>query len=344
MLINVQYPEVVLNIKDVKASVDAGDKMSEILERHLIELDNNINIMTSEESGIARREKILGINPPDTASLEDRRLEVLIRWYDTPVYTEVTLRNKLDSVLGKGNYKLTIDLDTKTVSCQIELTRRLMFKSVEELFEQMIPLDYLIDITLRYNQHKTLSKYTHSQLAERTHFALRNEALDGETKAREIFAVKTSATENYNLQKPAQSDFYDVEVFNANFDAIDKVISDIAKDPTQGQALEEVKKEIEVLKSGKANKPKTLNVTIPHTAWIGSSAPYTVTITVDALTGAETEYVEVFVPYEATTQQKTAWAEAGVASGDNKAKQLILEALGDKPGIDIPITLIVREE
>lgn len=179
MLINVQYPEVVLNIKDVKASVDAGDKMSEILERHLIELDNNINIMTSEESGIARREKILGINPPDTASLEDRRLEVLIRWYDTPVYTEVTLRNKLDSVLGKGNYRLTIDLDTKTVSCQIELTRRLMFKSVEELFEQMVPLDYLIDITLRYNQHSTLAKYTHAQLARFTHFDLRNEVING---------------------------------------------------------------------------------------------------------------------------------------------------------------------
>lgn len=97
------------------------------------------------------------------------------------------------------------------------------------------------------------------------------------------------------------------------------------------------------LESTKANKPKTLNVTIPHTSWTGSKAPYTATITVDALTGAETEYVEVFVPYEATTQQKTAWAEAGVASGDNKAKQLILEALGDKPGIDIPITLIVRE-
>lgn len=93
-----------------------------------------------------------------------------------------------------------------------------------------------------------------------------------------------------------------------------------------------------------ARKPKTLKTTIPHTAWTGTKAPYTATITVDALTGAETEYVEVFVPYEATTQQKTAWAEAGVASGDNKAKQLILEALGDKPGIDIPITLIVREE
>ena len=85
----------------------------------------------------------------------------------------------MDSVLGKGNYKLTIDLDTKTVSCQIELTRRLMFKSVQELFEQMIPLDYLIDITLRYNQHSTLAKYTHAQLARFTHFDLRNEVING---------------------------------------------------------------------------------------------------------------------------------------------------------------------
>ena len=113
---------------------------------------------------------------------------------------------------------------------------------------------------------------------------------------------------------------------------------------TSDADLEDLKKKITTLEETKANKPKTLNITIPHASWTGSSAPYTATITVDALTGAETEYVEVFVPYEATTEQKTAWAEAGVASGDNKAKQLILEALGEKPGIDIPITLIVREE
>ena len=103
-------------------------------------------------------------------------------------------------------------------------------------------------------------------------------------------------TTNYKLKKPAPDDFYNIEDFNANFDAIDKALSDIAKDPTQGQALEEVKKEIEVLKSGKANKPKTLNITIPHTAWTGSSAPYKVTITVDALTGAETELCRGICP------------------------------------------------
>lgn len=182
MLIRVEYPEVVINIKDVKAAIDAGDKISDMVDKNLEELDNNITILTSEVSGIARREKILGIQPPDTASLEDRRLEVLMRWYDTPLYTETTLRNKLDSVLGKGNYVLTIDLDKKLVECQIELTRRLMFKSVQELFEQMVPLDYLLSVVLRYNQHITIGRFTHAQLKSFTHFALRNEVITGGTR------------------------------------------------------------------------------------------------------------------------------------------------------------------
>lgn len=186
MLINVQYPEVVLNIRDVKAAIEAGDKMSVLVERHIDELDNNINIMTSEESGIARREKILGIQPPDTASLEDRRLEVLMRWYDTPLYTETTLRNKLDSVLGKDNYVLVVDLDKKLIECQIELTRRLMFKSVQELFEQMVPLDYLLSVVLRYNQHAIIGRFTHAQLKAFTHFALRNEVITGGNRDHEL--------------------------------------------------------------------------------------------------------------------------------------------------------------
>lgn len=177
MLVNVQYPDVVLNIKDVKAAIDAGDTVGEALERHLDELDNNITIKDAKESGIAHRERMLGIKPLDTASLEDRRLEVLIRWYDNPMYTETVLRNKLDSVLGAGQYVLTVDIDKKTVSCLIELTRRMMIKSVNDLFEQMVPLDYLIDISLRYNQHKTIKEkqLTYAQMRAYTHRQLREE-------------------------------------------------------------------------------------------------------------------------------------------------------------------------
>ena len=177
MRVNVQYPEVILSNKDCKAAIDAGEKLSILMDKALIELDNNIDILTSEESGIARREKILGIKPLDTAALEDRRFEVLVRWYSTPIYTEVTLRTKLDVILGKGNYVLTIDLNNKTVTCQIELTRKSMFKSIEGLFEEMVPLDYLLSVTLRYNQYKDLGPYTYAQLKHLSWKQLRNEVI-----------------------------------------------------------------------------------------------------------------------------------------------------------------------
>lgn len=178
MHVNVYYPDVVLNIKDVKAAIDASDTVGEILERKLDELDSDITIKDSAESGIARREKILGIKPSGTADIEDRRFEVLARWYDTPVYTETSLRNKLDSMLGKGNYSLDIDLNNKTIKCGVELTRKLMFMTVQVLLEQMVPLDYIISIGLRYNQYKKYKPYTYGQLRAYTYSQLKNEVIN----------------------------------------------------------------------------------------------------------------------------------------------------------------------
>ena len=158
MHVNVEYPEVILNIKDVKAAIDAGDKVGDILERALFELDNDICIRSSEESGIAHREKILGINPRDTDSIEDRRLEVLLRWYDSPLYTETVLRQKMDATLGENQYVLKIDFKTKTVFCLVELTRKRMQKSVIDMLDQMVPLDYLISVALRYNTWKKINE------------------------------------------------------------------------------------------------------------------------------------------------------------------------------------------
>lgn len=176
MHVNVEYPEVILNIKDVKAAIDAGDKVGDILERALFELDNDICIRSSEESGIAHREKILGINPRDTDSIEDRRLEVLLRWYDSPLYTETVLRQKLDAALGENQYVLQIDLDTKTVSCLVELTKRKMQKSVIDMLDQMVPLDYLISVTLRYNTWEKFSEnLIWQQTLQKTWRAMREE-------------------------------------------------------------------------------------------------------------------------------------------------------------------------
>lgn len=148
MHIKVQYPDAVWNIKDVRLAVEAGDKVGARLEADLEELDNNIAITTSEESGIARREKILKINPPDTATLEERRLEVLLRWFQVPIYTETTLRRTLDAALTPERYTLQIDLDGKVVRCRILWMSKKVLKSMRDLFEKMVPLDYGLSVLL----------------------------------------------------------------------------------------------------------------------------------------------------------------------------------------------------
>ena len=177
MRVKVQYPDAVWQIRDVRAAVEAGDAVGELLEKHIEELDADLTIKNAGAAGLARREKILGIAPADTASLEDRRLEVLLRWYDTPLYTERTLRQRLDAALGEENYTLLVDLKEKCITCRIELIRRLMQRSVQELLEQMVPLDYRFTVELRYNQYKDLKKYTYRQLKEKTWRQLRNEVI-----------------------------------------------------------------------------------------------------------------------------------------------------------------------
>ena len=150
-------------------------------------------------------------------------------------------------------------------------------------------------------------------------------------------------TTNYKLIKPDEGEFYDIQVFNQNADKIDEIIKDMeGKIPTNlppdlSGDIEEINENL----AKKLNKRTTISTAIPASRWTGASAPYTVNITVTQLTGAADELVEVYVPHTATLEQKTAWSEAGIVSGDNQKGVLILEALMEKPTVDIPIKLMV---
>ena len=47
MHINVEYPDVVIDIREIKACIDAGDNVGRILEDYLEEIDHNITIKNS---------------------------------------------------------------------------------------------------------------------------------------------------------------------------------------------------------------------------------------------------------------------------------------------------------
>ncbi|HJB29740.1 MAG TPA: hypothetical protein IAA06_13255 [Candidatus Blautia faecavium] len=88
-----------------------------------------------------------------------------------------------------------------------------------------------------------------------------------------------------------------------------------------------------------AGKSRLVSASLPASGWAGTDT-HTITINVSGVT-ADT-LVEIMVAETAATAQKTAWAEAGIVSGSTGAGTVSLEAIGEVPEVDIPVTLIIR--
>lgn len=170
-----EYPECVITIDEIKAVYDKGDIIEKMLFGHIEAADQDTNITTSTENGIKRREEILKVNPKDTESIEDRRFRILIKWYDSYPYTFRDLINRMDNLLGQGNYTIVIDNDTQEMMCRLELKKRAMYDEFVKLLETIVPLNIKMDIMLRYRQWLEYKNTTWKDLKAKTWYEMRNE-------------------------------------------------------------------------------------------------------------------------------------------------------------------------
>ena len=120
MHVKINYPDAVMQIREIRCSVKAGDIIGEKLEDHIQELDDNITVKESRKSGIERRERILNIQPSGNSDLETRKIAVIARWCISTMYTERILQKRLQSMLGDG-YNLEVNIQQKTVSVTLQL-------------------------------------------------------------------------------------------------------------------------------------------------------------------------------------------------------------------------------
>lgn len=121
---------------------------------------------------------MLGIQPFTDDTLETRRFRILTRWNEKLPYTYRVLIERLNSLCGVDGYELELQPNLYSISIKLELTQKRMFNDVQDLTRRMIPANMVLVVTLRYNQHFTLSRYTHGQLSAYKHEQLRNEVLN----------------------------------------------------------------------------------------------------------------------------------------------------------------------
>lgn len=141
------------------------------------DLLNNQFISTAGSMGLSRWEKILGITPKGTDTLEDRRFRILTRINEELPYTLPQLRNILETLCGKDNYSADVEEGTYQLLVKIGLAAKNNFTDVEALLNRVVPQNMVVTLLQLYNTHGELGRFTHAQLAAYTHDQLRNEVL-----------------------------------------------------------------------------------------------------------------------------------------------------------------------
>ena len=84
-------------------------------------------------------------------------------------------------------------------------------------------------------------------------------------------------------------------------------------------------------------------VTLSASSWSGSEVPFTYTVSNSNVTSTS-KVVEIMPANEATNEQLQAYLSAGMCGGATGTNTITIKAFGEKPGINIPITILVRGE
>lgn len=143
-------------------------------------IDNALNdqfVIDATEYGVSRWEKILGIIPKATETLDARKFRILTRSNEQLPYTIRTLKQQLEALYGKDDYSVELYNDVYTIEVKVNLIAKNNFDDVAALLHRVIPANMIIDLKLIYNQQSTLSQFTHGQLQAYTHNQLRSEVL-----------------------------------------------------------------------------------------------------------------------------------------------------------------------
>lgn len=170
-------PQFIQEYAEMKHIMNTEQPEVQELEDTTEQVKDDMFIQFTDEPGIARYEKMLGITPLDDDKLEDRQAKVLSIYNNNTIYTYKGLIERLKILCGEGNFSAELIANEYKLNVGIGLSSKKMFKVVEDMLKNMIPANIEWNLSLLYNRHEDLAKYTHGELAQYTQEQLRDNVI-----------------------------------------------------------------------------------------------------------------------------------------------------------------------
>lgn len=127
----------------------------QVLEDETEKIKNNQFILTCDEVGISRYEKMLNIVPNANDTLDARISRVLTRWNDSLPYTLRSLDYKLKNMCGEGNYQILPNFNDYELELIVNLPLSGQVSELDNLLSYMIPAN--IVVTSRNDMVRTMT-------------------------------------------------------------------------------------------------------------------------------------------------------------------------------------------
>lgn len=170
------FPKVIADLREIKALANVFAYCRDKLNQDEQELLNMIFPENFSIETCAHWEKIFGITPLASDSLEDRRFRLKVRFAIHVPYTYPTIKNMLTALCG-DEVDLTVNYRNYSFFCAVPLGKKKQFDEIVSMLLKIVPANYAMTVTLKYNTHRYLSEFTHRELAQYTHQQLREEKL-----------------------------------------------------------------------------------------------------------------------------------------------------------------------
>lgn len=171
-------PEIIRSIPDIKKIYEINADQEAVLDASVNALFDDIFLETMDETKTARWEKMLSIIPLDTDTLSERRFRIQTRVLERMPYTYRVILRKLQT-LCPGGVDWTVDTEKQLIIVRVALASKNMRADVDELLDNVLPLNMEYTLIILYNTYAMLAKHTNGNLKQFTHQQMRDDTAIG---------------------------------------------------------------------------------------------------------------------------------------------------------------------
>lgn len=128
-------------------------------------------VITAEEVGLERLEKILGLSSKGLETAE-RRENIIFKLMGDLPYTMNTVYRRLKILCG-DNFVFEYGSEAYTLKVRLGLSNLWQYQVIKELLLKILPANISLDMEALYNTHGFFTAMTHGAMAAYTHEELR---------------------------------------------------------------------------------------------------------------------------------------------------------------------------